>query len=302
MADSRMVHKSVLVDPTTTTQQAGVDASGHLQVDLAANSAGNLTVDIAAQAVGSVAVEGEAAENAAAAGNPVLTGGRYDSTPRTLGDGDVGALALDADGAVHISDGGNAITVDGTVTANLSATDNTVLDNIDTNTTGLNNCVGTDGGAGPSSTLSMGGTESGGNIQELRVDGDGHLQVDVLTGGGASTPTTPVTVVNATSGVAPAATGDATAGADLNAALELWQVDLGGSVPFRADIKLRQNSVDTTIATIYVMLGSYTWIPPHPDFAGITSSAGNDTFIVTFTNLDADDTTEFTASFHYANA
>jgi hypothetical protein len=65
-----------------------------------------------------LSVEGSAAENAAAAGNPVLTGGRYDLTPRTLGDGDVGAIALDADGAVHISDGGNTITVDGTVTAN----------------------------------------------------------------------------------------------------------------------------------------------------------------------------------------
>lgn len=78
--------------------------------------------------------EGPAAENAAVSGNPLLTGGRYDATPRTLGDGDVGAIALDADGAVQVSDGGNTLTVDGTVTANLSATDNTVLDNIDTNT------------------------------------------------------------------------------------------------------------------------------------------------------------------------
>lgn len=57
-------------------------------------------------------VTGAAAENAAVSGNPVLSGGRYDSTPRTLGDGDVGALALDADGAVHVSDGGNSLTVD----------------------------------------------------------------------------------------------------------------------------------------------------------------------------------------------
>ena len=49
---------------------------------------------------------------------------------------DAAALACDTDGALHISDGGNAITVDGTVTANLSSTDNTVLDNIDTS---LNN-------------------------------------------------------------------------------------------------------------------------------------------------------------------
>lgn len=36
--------------------------------------------------------------------------------------------------AVNIQDGGNSVTVDGTVTANLSATDNAVLDNIDSNT------------------------------------------------------------------------------------------------------------------------------------------------------------------------
>jgi hypothetical protein len=36
--------------------------------------------------------------------------------------------------AVNIQDGGNSITVDGTITANLSATDNAVLDTIETNT------------------------------------------------------------------------------------------------------------------------------------------------------------------------
>ena len=44
---------------------------------------------------------------------------------------DAAALACDTDGALHIADGGNSITVDGTVTANLSATDNAVLDTID---------------------------------------------------------------------------------------------------------------------------------------------------------------------------
>ena len=44
---------------------------------------------------------------------------------------DAAALACDTDGALHISDGGNVITVDGTVTADLGATDNAVLDAID---------------------------------------------------------------------------------------------------------------------------------------------------------------------------
>ena len=45
-----------------------------------------------------IIVQGAAAENAAAAGNPVLAGGRYDASARTLGDGTVGALALTASG------------------------------------------------------------------------------------------------------------------------------------------------------------------------------------------------------------
>ena len=101
------------------------------------NSDGALYVEVSAlpASTSTIEVVGDAAENAAAAGNPVLIGGRYDSSGRTLGDGDVGAIALDADGAVHIADGGNTITVDGTVTANLSSTDNTVLDNILTKNT-----------------------------------------------------------------------------------------------------------------------------------------------------------------------
>ena len=43
-------------------------------------------------------VSGRAAEDAAAAGNPVLCGGRYDSTARALETGDAGALALDVAG------------------------------------------------------------------------------------------------------------------------------------------------------------------------------------------------------------
>jgi hypothetical protein len=48
----------------------------------------------------SVAVAGVAAENEAVSGNPVLVAGRYDSATRILNSGDVGALALNANGAV----------------------------------------------------------------------------------------------------------------------------------------------------------------------------------------------------------
>ncbi len=49
-----------------------------------------------------VTVVGSAAEDAAASGNPVLIGGRYDSSPRTLETGDVGGIAVNASGQVLV--------------------------------------------------------------------------------------------------------------------------------------------------------------------------------------------------------
>lgn len=53
-------------------------------------------------AIGTVTAVGAAAEDAAASGNPVLVGGRYDSSPRTLETGDAGAIALNASGQVLV--------------------------------------------------------------------------------------------------------------------------------------------------------------------------------------------------------
>lgn len=55
---------------------------------------------------------------------------------------DAAALACDTDGALHISDGGNSITIDGTV--DLGATDNAVLDDIAAQVTTLAGAVSTE--------------------------------------------------------------------------------------------------------------------------------------------------------------
>lgn len=52
----------------------------------------------------SLPMQGAAAEDAAVAANPVLSGGRYDTTDRTLDDGDVGAIAVDAAGYVKVNE------------------------------------------------------------------------------------------------------------------------------------------------------------------------------------------------------
>lgn len=69
-------------------------------------SSGTVTADLGANND----VQGAAAEGAAVSGNPFLIAGD-DGT-------NVKHVAVAADGAVHIDDGGNSITVDGTVTAN----------------------------------------------------------------------------------------------------------------------------------------------------------------------------------------
>jgi hypothetical protein len=192
-------------------------------------------------------VQGAATENAAVAGNPVLSGGRYDATPRTLGDGDAGAIALAVDGAVHVDDGGNALTVDwagtappigagveatalrvtvatdstgvlsvddngstlsvddgggaltidGTVTANLGATDNAVLDtiatntgNTDTNTAPLLDLHSSDfdSGAGTDTTSSIGiAVAASGGAAVITGDTTNGLDVDVTRVSGTVT-------------------------------------------------------------------------------------------------------------------
>ena len=91
------------------------------------NASGALYVEVSSSS-GDGAIYADDADWSDGSSKHVLVGGVRNDTPNSITDGDTGPIALDADGAVHISDGGNTITVDGTVTANLSGTDNAVLD------------------------------------------------------------------------------------------------------------------------------------------------------------------------------
>lgn len=71
------------------------------------------TVNVDLGANNDVVVSGTDVEDAVAAANPVMVGGRFDSTPRTLDDGDAGAVALTAAGVVQVTDDGSALLVDG---------------------------------------------------------------------------------------------------------------------------------------------------------------------------------------------
>ena len=78
-------------------------------------------------------VNGLAAEDAAVSGNPVLIAGRYDSSARTLDDGDAGTIALDAAGRVQAVLGAGTAAI-GSVTIGANISEWSVTGNSATNT------------------------------------------------------------------------------------------------------------------------------------------------------------------------
>ena len=150
--------------------------------------------------------------------------------------------------------------------ANMAGSVPVTLASDDTNTVDIPNVIGTDGAAGPTKTLSVAGTESGGNIQELRVDSDGHLQVDALT---VAQPTLDRVVTNATgSGSGTLATTAHSAAADLKnitillggalAAGETITVTLDANDGVAYDAVLRSYDMGTAGTT------SWSWVPEVP--------------------------------------
>ncbi len=162
----------------TNAQIISTNATGHINI---ADGGNVITVDgtvIANAGTGTFTVDGSAVIQPISAASLPLPAGAATLAAQLADGHNVTVDNAAAGAAVNIQDGGNTITVDNGGT--FAVQDATVA----TNTTNVPNVIGTDGTAGPSRTLSVGGTESGGNIQEVRVDGDGHLQIDVLTGGG----------------------------------------------------------------------------------------------------------------------
>lgn len=126
------------VDPTGSTTQPISDAGGSITID---DGSGSITVDGSVTAVSATAanfkaqVQGEAAHDAAASGNPILLGAYASASAPTdvstdgdavrvwadkagrvqVGDGGLTLSIDDGGGNISIDDGGGSITVDGTV-------------------------------------------------------------------------------------------------------------------------------------------------------------------------------------------
>lgn len=141
-----------------------VDASGHAQVDIAAQSQ-NLTV------------VGGAPHDQQPVGNPVLVAGFASSVPpNAVTDADVARLWTTQNGALHVADGGSSLTVDGTVNAAQSGT---------WNVTNVSGTVSLPTGAATSAKQDTGNTalaaiQTAVEALDNTVSGN-ELQVDVLT-------------------------------------------------------------------------------------------------------------------------
>ena len=129
------------------------------------------------------------------AGSDAPTGGGAESGALRV------TIANDSTGVVSVDDGGGALTVDGTVTANLSATDNAVLDTIDAT---LDNMLY---GTALAVNISGGDHSLGATYEAFFIGVGGDVSLDCATSGSnivfknlASGQLLPVraTVVNAT--------------------------------------------------------------------------------------------------------
>ena len=172
-------------------------------------------------------------------------------------------LKVDASGLVYVKSIADSVTVDAGTNLNTSALSThvkqdtmiTALENIEDAADNLELCVATDGSGGPTRALSIAGTESGGNAQEIRVDGDGHLQVDILSGTSVAVTgtfwqsTQPVSI--ASGGVA---SGGFASGSVASGAFASGSISDGAMVTIGAKADAKSTATDTTSITMMQVL------------------------------------------------
>jgi hypothetical protein len=289
MADQRISVVARIADATTLTQGLAVDASGRISVlgitnalPAGTNNIGDVDVlsvvpGVTATSLGKAE---DAAHNTGDTGVFVLAV-RSDTAAATGGtDGDYCALVVDSAGKLHVNVG-NTVTVSAT---NLDVRDLTqASDNV--------------------RVYANTAKDGSGTGYVPLVDTDGHLQVDVLSGGGALTPTnasTDITNLTTPVNLAAGASGNADSGS-LDSKY-LWQVVISGSVAFKATLGTMD---DASIVNKVVLIGGpdapvvYT---PRPGFIQAPAAgAGTQGFRTAITNLDTSETADFYVTYFAAD-
>lgn len=305
MADIRGRIGVKIIDPTTDTNEAAVDASGNLQVGIGAVTA----------AAGNIAKVEDAAHVSADVGVAVLAVRRDTAAVGSNADGDYSTINVDANGKVWVNaeisgplegdDGSIAASLNSLRTVNLLyGFDGTAWERIHTDTGNrvLVSGQAADGAAVAGNPVRVGGKDGSGNTQDIITDTDGHLQVDILSGAGADTPTNPTVDVASSSGTAAGAEANLDS-SEITEAEKLHAVDVSASVPFKFRVLAVENTVERALTNL--MFGRANervrWVPPHPDFATHAgASGGTDVFRVEAFNMDNSQAADLHASFYYS--
>jgi len=256
--------------------------------------------------VGGAFVQGDVAHDAVLSGNPQIIGGRSSAAaPADVSaDGDAtriwvlrnGAQAavITAAGALIGGDGANGLDVDvtrvsGTVTVDSELPTAAALGDAVANPTV------------PAVGAYLVGY-NGATWDRVRTANTGRLQVDVISGGGAETPTAPVNNYDTTASIAAGASDDHDT-VDFGAATrKVTTIIFGASVPLRAELKYVDNGVATTMGVFWSPAGeTITVRPPHRDYWSRTFAAlaGFDGFRLTRTNMDASEAADVYSNIMY---
>ena len=289
-------------------RSANVTASNELNV-IASAQPGVDIGDVDVLSLPTIVTLADEVDNAAVSvGGGLLMGGLVfdDTTPVVVTEGDAGYQRMSADREAYVvsrdaagNERGANVTASNELNVIATAQPGVDIGDVDvlSGPSGASafEVQGTaaDGAAAVGNPVLMAGEEAGGNAQSLLVDANGHLQVDVLTGGGSDTPTNPTILTGASLtnvGQAAAAEFDFDTADTGAGTIKLTAVDFGATVALKAQIMSVDDNVETILA--YAFSKPYEtvqWRAVHRDYysRAITGGAGFDGFRVTITNLDA---------------
>jgi len=287
MADVRVQQAIKIVDPTDNTRAAGVDAAGNLQVIAGLNDGidiGDVDVTSIIPLTGATNL-GKAIDTIAGATDTGVAAlyTRVDTLGTlTPADGDFVSARTNDRGALWVEHDG---AIDTELPAAAALGDDTANPTV------------------PGVGAFLMGFDSGGvNWNRVIVDDAGHLQVDVLTGGGSDPAPTGPTIDIATNAAVAAGTEVDLDSAAITETENLTQVTVSASVAFKARITSVENTVETVVAELFGRAGTpLIWTPPHRSYVSVTNTAGTDVFRVQMTNMDTDEAADLYATFFYQN-
>lgn len=270
------------VDGASNIQAIAVDTDGQLQIDVVDalpagdNNIGNVDIVSGPTGASALEVQGTAADGAAAVGDPIQVGGVDGSSNiQSLSVDTNGQLQIDIVGALPAGDNniGNVDIVSGPTGASALEVQGTAAD----------------GAAAVGDPVQIGGKDGGGNVQTLTTDTDGHLQVDILSGGGSDTPTNPSTDTVTSAAVA---SGGGTANLDTatlsNTTHKLDAVAIGSSVRCKWDVGTFNGSVFTSVVVFFTDAGGSKHIDfASRDFITFAADGVDDVFRIVVTNLSS---------------